>query len=155
MIILYYLNIQLINQKRENMAAENTKIYMIVDTKGIQPGRVDDYVEFKDNRKNPTPKPDPVNFTSEIDAGEKVFWFGEAKDEASDTIEITGVTKKSSKDPDLIKDIGKDKSHPGVFKAQVVENYIKGSEGYSITFRIKGHKAEYEVDPKLEMVHPQ
>ena len=134
------------------METKNTKIYMIVDTRNIQPGRVDDFVEFKDNRKNRQPKKDPANFTSEIDAGEKVFWFGEAKEEASDSIEITGVSKKSSKDPDLIKDIGQDQSHPGVFKAQVVDEYIKGSEGYSISFRIKGHKVEYEVDPKLEMV---
>lgn len=129
------------------MGAKNTKIYMIVDTKNIQPGSVDKFIEFKDNRKNPTPKPDPVNFTSEIDAGEKVFWYGEPKE----SIEITGVKRKNN-GPQLIQDIGQDPSHLGVYKAQVVDHYTEGLDSYSVTFRIKGHKAEYEVDPKLVMV---
>lgn len=134
------------------MEAKDTKIYMIVDTKKIQPGRVDDYVEFKDNRNNPNPKKDPANFTSEISAGKKVFWFGEPKEQSQDTIEITGIVRKKKDEPDFLKDLGDDPDHRGAYMAQVIEEYTGGRESYSIRFRIKGHEAEYEVDPKLEMV---
>lgn len=132
------------------MEAKNTKIYMIVDTKHIKPGKEDEYVKFKDNRRNKDPKGDPVNFTSEIDPGAKVFWFGEPENEERDTIEITGIKQKGA-GPVLIDDIGKDPQHRGAYMAQVVEDYTIGLESYSITFRIKDHKAEYEVDPKLVM----
>lgn len=133
------------------MEAKDTKIYMIVNTTEIQPGKIDEYVEFKDNRSNPNPQKDPVNFTSEISSGKKVFWFGEPKEEQRDTIEITGVKRKNN-GPELIKDIGQDPGHRGVYMAQVVSDYIEGLEGYSITFRIKDHQTEYEIDPKLRMV---
>ena len=133
------------------METKNTKIYMIVDTKSIQPGRVDDFVEFKDNRSNPNPKRDPENFTSQINAGEKVMWFGEPKEENREVIEITSV-KRKGEGPKLVKDFGNDPQHPGAYMARVVDEYIRGEESYSISFRIRGHKAEYEVDPKLEMV---
>lgn len=135
------------------MEAQNTKIYMIVDTKEIKPGKVDKYVKFKDDRKNKIPKGDPANFTSEIDAGKMVFWFGEPESQSADTIEITDIKRKDGA-PELVKDIGRDPSHSGAFKARVIDEYTQGREDYSITFRIKGHKSEYEVDPKLEMVPP-
>ncbi|WP_324721031.1 hypothetical protein [Salinimicrobium sp. HB62] len=134
------------------MAAENTRIYMIVNTKEIQPGSVDKHVKFKDNRGNKEPQGDPVNFTSEVSAGKKVFWLGEPKDEQRDTIEITGVKRKGD-GPRLLQDIGSDPSHRGSYTAQVVDEYIEGLESYSLTFRIKGHKVEYEVDPKIRMVN--
>ncbi|MHA6281061.1 hypothetical protein ACXYMT_12850 [Salinimicrobium sp. CAU 1759] len=133
------------------MGAENTKIYMIVDTKEIQPGNVDKNVRFKDNRGNKEPQGDPVNFTSDVNAGQKVFWFGQPEDEQRDTIEITGVKRKNG-GPKLLKDIGKDPAHSGAYMARVVDDYIEGLESYSISFRIKDHKAEYEVDPKIRMV---
>ncbi len=136
------------------MEAQNTKIYMIVDTTKIQPGRIDEFVEFKDNRKNPNPQKNPVEFTSEINAGQKVFWFGEPKEAPRDTIEITEVKRKED-GPKLIKDIGNDPGHRGAFTAQVVDEYLEGRESYSIKFRIKGHATEYEVDPKLEMAPPR
>lgn len=132
------------------METKNTKIYMIVDTKDIQPGKVDDYVRFKDNRGNSEPRKDPKNFTSEISAGKKVLWFGEPESEARDTIEITAIKRKEG-GPELVKNIGKDPSHSGAFTAQVIDKYTEGLESYSISFRIKGHKSEYEVDPKLKM----
>ncbi len=133
------------------MGAKNTKIYMIVDTVNIKPGKADDFVEFKDNRKNPHPVKDPANFTSEINAGEKVFWFGDPKKEAKDTIEIVQIEKKKTDEPNFLKEVGKDPSHKGAFMARVIDKYEEGEESYFIKFRIKGHQSDYKVDPKLVM----
>ncbi len=148
----FFSNLIIRQLTNHDMEAKDTKIYMIVDTEKIQPGKADEYVEFKDNRANPAPKKDPENFTSQINAGKKVFWFGSPKDVSKDTIEITEIAKKKKDEPIFLKEIGNDPDHRGAFMANVIDDYHKGLESYLIKFRIKGHKSEYEVDPKLEMI---
>lgn len=123
---------------------------MMVNTKQIRPGEIDGCIRFKDNRNNKEPKGDPANFTSEISAGQKVLWFGVPEDDNSAQIDITGIHRKND-GPELIRDIGSDPGRKGVFIAQVIDEYTEGLESYSITFRINGHKVEYDVDPKLKM----
>lgn len=133
------------------MGAKDTKVYMIVDTKKIDVNNVEQHVEFKDNRKNPNPSKDPVNFVSQIDAGQKVFWFGEPKQEAQDTIEIIEIERKGQDEPEFLESKSKDPAHRGAFMAKVINDYQKGTESYKIIFRIKGRTDQFKVDPKLEM----
>lgn len=132
------------------METKNTKIYMRVDTQNIQPGKEEDYVEFKDDRKNPEFKKDPKNFVSEINPAKKVFWYGEPKSQKQDTIEILDIKKKDG-NPEFLKSQGKDPSHNGAYMADVIDSMEKGEEGYDVIFKIKNKEGQFKVDPKLLM----
>lgn len=134
------------------MEAKDTRIYMIVDTENINQGNEDKHVEFKDDRDNKNPVKDPRNFTSVINPRKKVFWFGEPKDQQQDTIEIKGIQRKDSNDPEFLKNNGTDPSHRGAYMADVAEGFKDGEESsYNVLFEIKGRKGQYSVDPKLLM----
>ena len=132
------------------MGTQDTKIYMRVDTKEIQQGNEEEHVEFKDDRKNPDFKKDPKNFVSEINPGQKVFWFGQPKDQMQSTIKIVEIKKKDG-DPEFLKSQGKDPSHNGAYMAQVIDSMEKGEEGYDVIFEIKNKEGQFKVDPKLIM----
>ncbi len=130
---------------------KDTEITMIVDTKKINEHNVDQHVKFKDNRKNKNPSGDPANFTSEVNKGKHVFWYGEPEDEINDSIQITSITKKKQNDPEFLETKGKDPGHNGGYRARVKDEYIEGEESYFLEFTINNSGTVYQVDPKMVM----
>lgn len=129
----------------------DTKITMEVDTKKINENNVDQHVKFKDNRKNKKPKGDPENFTSEINQGKHVFWYGEPVNGETDTIQILSVSRKKEDEPEFLESNGKGPVANGVYRAKVKDEYIKGEESYYLRFTINHADTIYQVDPKLAM----
>ena len=133
------------------MEAKPTKIYMTVDTKKINSENVHDCVEFKDDRGNSKPTKDSKNFVSLINAGQKVFWYGEPKEVKKDTIKILEIERKSKDEPEFLETKGRDEGQSGAYKASVINAYTEGLESYNITFKIKDKEGDFTVDPKLQM----
>lgn len=132
------------------MMGQDTDITMKVDTKNLNEHNVDSHVTLHDNRTNKNPSKDPKNFTSKISRGKQVSWSGNAGAGSEDTIQITGITRKETNEPEFLRSRGKGTN--GSYKATVIDDYIEGEESYFIEFTVNNNQNPvYRVDPKLAM----
>lgn len=133
---------------------KNTIISVTVDTQQINEKNIDKHVVFSDDRGGPPQEPgNPKDYVSIINPGMKVYWKGVAKDpQIGDSIEITDIKLKDSKGSwKLLDNVSSEQGNPGVKVGKIKNENIDGKESYSVSFRIKGRKSEFEVDPKLQM----
>lgn len=133
---------------------KNTIIKVTVDTQQINEENIDECVVFSDDRGGPPQEPgNPKDYISFINPGMKVYWRGIAKDlKSGDSIEITDIKLKDSKGSwKLLDNVTSEEGNNGVKVGKIKDERIEDPEAYSVTFRIKGRKSEFEVDPKLQM----
>lgn len=134
------------------MATNNTiTITLTVDTKDIQPKKVDEYVTFSDGQHHPKGQ-SLEDFTTTVKKNMEVEWRGvPEEDSEGNSVSIDKIVWH--KGGEVLK--GKDHhGQRGHVKAQVREHYIKEEEKYIVHFSVFNegkNKGEFKIDPKLTM----
>jgi hypothetical protein len=140
----------LVSKKPLDQEGKETIITVTVDTENITEDNVLDYVSLSDNQGGEGPN--PTEYTTPVDPGERIKWQGEPADPYSDQkVKITKIVVKGDAPPSVLRS----GSYRGlnVVRGRAKESSDGGVDSYSITFKIVGgdRAREFTFDPKIKM----